>query len=120
MKIIGVRSWKKSLAAGFGILSVLVLATSALAESNKDVAVAVAKIDRARILKLANEALTQKPPAVTDHVATNSAGGPHDFFSQADYFWPNPKTANHLPYVSRDGETNRSEEHTSELQSRLH
>jgi len=66
----------------------------------------VAEMDRGRILKLANEALALSPPAITDHIATNSAGGPHDFFSQADYFWPNPKTKNHLPYVNRDGETN--------------
>jgi hypothetical protein len=26
--------------------------------------------------------------------------------SQAPYFWPNPNTANHLPYVRRDGERN--------------
>lgn len=66
----------------------------------------VAQLDWGRILKLANEALSAKPPAVTDHIATNSAGGPHDFFSQADYFWPNPNKTNGLPYVSRDGETN--------------
>lgn len=69
-------------------------------------AVSVAENDRGRILKLADEALAMTPPAVTDHVSTNSAGGPHDFFSQADYFWPNPKKPKGLPYVSRDGETN--------------
>ncbi len=107
MRIIGLRSWKKSLgAAGIAFLGALLLAPAVLAVSTNDLAATVAKIDRARILKLANEALELKPPAVTDHIATNSAGGPHDFFSQADYFWPNPKTANHLPYVSRDGETN--------------
>jgi hypothetical protein len=29
----------------------------------------------------------------------------HDFFSQADYFWPNPKNPNG-PYISRDGQSN--------------
>jgi len=47
-----------------------------------------------------------KPPAITGQIATNSAGGCHDFFSQADYEWPNPNTANGLPYVNRDGESN--------------
>ena len=34
-----------------------------------------------------------------------SAGGPHDFFSEADYWWPD---ADHPdgPYVQRDGQTN--------------
>lgn len=66
----------------------------------------VAKTDRARILSLADKALQMKPPAITDHIATNSAGGPHDFFSQADYAWPNPTNSTGLPYIGRDGESN--------------
>jgi hypothetical protein len=66
----------------------------------------VALIDRDRILKLAAQALTVRPPAITDHVATNSAGSLHDFFSQADYAWPNPTNRTGLPYVGRDGESN--------------
>ena len=62
-------------------------------------------IDHDRILKLADEALTLKPPAITDEVTMNSAGGLHDFYSQADYSWPNPNTTNGLPYINRDGET---------------
>jgi hypothetical protein len=66
----------------------------------------VARIDQTRILRLARQALELRPPAITEHVATNSAGGPHDFFSQADYAWPNPTNQNGLPYVGRDGESN--------------
>lgn len=66
----------------------------------------VAENDRARILKLADEALKLKPPAVTDAIATNSEGGPHDFFSQGDYYWPNKTNATGLPYVGHDGESN--------------
>jgi len=66
----------------------------------------VAMIDRDRILKLAGQALNLKPPAITGHVATNSAGGLHDFYSQADYAWPNPTNKSGLPYVTRDGESN--------------
>jgi hypothetical protein len=65
----------------------------------------VARLDHDRILRLANQALTLTPPAITDERATNSAGGLHDFFSQADYDWPNPKTATGLPYVYRDGQS---------------
>ncbi len=57
-------------------------------------------------MRLAQQALKLRPPAITDHIATNSAGGPHDFFSQADYAWPNPTNRNGLPYVTRDGESN--------------
>jgi hypothetical protein len=87
------------------VASVLFVANGYAASTN-ELVTTVARLDRARILKLANEALALKPPAVTDHLATNSAGGPHDFFSQADYTWPNPTNKNGLPYVGRDGESN--------------
>lgn len=76
------------------------------AQDVSNLAATVAKIDRARILKLANRALQLQPPAITDHIATNSAGGPHDFFSQADYAWPNSTNASGLPFVGRDGQSN--------------
>jgi hypothetical protein len=81
-------------------------ATNSIKSLPKKISFELAMIDHDRILKLADHALTLKPPAITDHVATNSAGGLHDFFSQADYEWPNPNAANGLPYVNRDGESN--------------
>src|SRR5258708_19863123 len=66
----------------------------------------VAKIDHDRILRLADQALRLKPPAITDSAATDSAGGLHDFFSQADYAWPNPTNKSGLPYVGHDAESN--------------
>jgi hypothetical protein len=88
------------------LLAILVFARPACAISTNDLAVTVAKIDRARILRLAAKAMKMKPPAITDEIATNSAGGPHDFFSQADYAWPNPTNKTGLPYIGRDGESN--------------
>jgi hypothetical protein len=76
------------------------------AASANNLAITVAKIDRARILHLAAKAMDLKPPAITDHIATNSTGGPHDFFSQADYAWPNPTNKTGLPYIGRDGMSN--------------
>ena len=74
--------------------------------SKGKLAIGIAKMDRSRIMRLANQALRLEPPAITDHVATNSAGGLHDFYSQADYSWPNQTNATGLPYVNRDGESN--------------
>ena len=74
------------------------------AQDTSNLAITVAKIDHARILKLANAALKLKPPVITDHFSTNSAGGQHDFFSQADYAWPNPTNDSGLPFIGRDGE----------------
>lgn len=61
--------------------------------------------DRARILRAANAYLEQQPTTVTASRATRSPGGPHDYFSQGDYWWPNPKDPD-APYIQRDGETN--------------
>src|ERR1019366_4001994 len=81
-------------------------ATNSIKNPLPKISFEVAMIDHDRILKLADQALTLKPPAITDQVATNSAGGLHDFYSQADYEWPNPNATNGLPYVGRDGESN--------------
>lgn len=66
----------------------------------------VAAIDHDRILKAADAALNQPPVTITAFHAKLSAGGPHDFYSNGDYWWPNPDTTNGLPYVQRDGRTN--------------
>jgi Alginate lyase len=65
----------------------------------------VANTDRKRILQAAAEFVSQSPLTITAFPATRSAGGPHDFYSQADYFWPNPKDPNG-PYINRDGQSN--------------
>lgn len=66
----------------------------------------VAAIDRARILKAAEAASAITPITITKYRAQLSEGGPHDFYSNGDYWWPNPNTTNGLPYVQRDGQTN--------------
>jgi len=66
----------------------------------------VATIDHDRILRAAAAALKQEPVTITAFRAKLSKGGPNDFYSNADYWWPNPDTTNGLPYVSRDGESN--------------
>src|ERR1700733_15884793 len=65
----------------------------------------VAATDSQRILTAADRYLSQKPLTITAFPAKRSAGGLHDFFSQADYFWPNPKNP-HGPYINRDGQSN--------------
>jgi hypothetical protein len=49
--------------------------------------------------------LTLPPATVTSFHAARSSGGPHDFFSEGDYWWPDPRNASG-PYVRRDGESN--------------
>jgi len=65
----------------------------------------VAATDRERIVKAAAAYVTQMPITITAFPAKHSAGGLHDFYSQADYFWPNPKDPAG-PYINRDGQSN--------------
>lgn len=58
-----------------------------------------------QILAEADWAMKQSPITVTAESSPRSAGGKHDFFSEADYFWPNPFNPDG-PYINRDGETN--------------
>ena len=66
----------------------------------------VAAIDRARILTAADSALKQAPVSITAFPAKLSEGGSNDFYSNGDYWWPDPSKPNGLPYIKRDGETN--------------
>ena len=60
---------------------------------------------RKQIMDEADWAMQQQPVTITAESSKRSAGGIHDFFSEADYFWPDPKNPDG-PYVNRDGLTN--------------
>jgi len=66
----------------------------------------VAQIDHARILKAADAALKMEPVTITGFHAKLSEGGPNDFYSNGDYWWPDPSKTSGLPYLQRDGQTN--------------
>jgi hypothetical protein len=57
------------------------------------------------VLKEAAWALKQTPVTITAYRATRSAGGIHDFYSEGDYWWPNPVSPD-SPYIQKDGMTN--------------
>jgi hypothetical protein len=65
----------------------------------------VAAFDRARILKAANQYLSETPITITAAHSPRSAGGIHDFFSEGDYWWPDPLNPGG-PYIQRDGMSN--------------
>jgi hypothetical protein len=58
-----------------------------------------------KVLDEAAWALQQEPVTVTAQSSPRSAGGKHDFFSEGDYWWPNPKNAD-SPYIQKDGMSN--------------
>src|SRR6218665_869542 len=65
----------------------------------------VIKTLKTQLIQRAEKALQEKPLTVTAYKATRSAGGPHDFYSEGDYWWPDPANVD-SPYIQRDGITN--------------
>ena len=65
----------------------------------------IKKVLQQQIMREAAWALKQLPMTVTDESSVRSAGGKHDFYSEGDYWWPNPASAD-SPYIQKDGMTN--------------
>ena len=65
----------------------------------------VSDLLKPEVLRQADEWLSREPVTVTAFVAERSAGGLHDFYSEGDYWWPDPENPDG-PYIRRDGESN--------------
>lgn len=57
------------------------------------------------IVKEANWAMQQQPITVTSSYCERSAGDLHDFYSEGDYWWPDPDNPDGA-YIRKDGQTN--------------
>lgn len=58
-----------------------------------------------RIIQEADQYLNQEPVPLTNFRAERSEGGLHDFYSEGDYWWPDPENPEG-PYIRRDGQSN--------------
>jgi hypothetical protein len=65
----------------------------------------LAEFERPRVLVEAKQYLQQPPITITASSSPRSAGGKHDYFSEGDYWWPDPSNPNG-PYIQRDGMSN--------------
>jgi hypothetical protein len=63
------------------------------------------EVERARVLEAARRYRSERPVTVTASRCARSAGSLHDYFSEADYWWPDPENPSG-PYVQRDGQSN--------------
>jgi len=61
--------------------------------------------ERDRVVSAARTYLAEEPMTITASSSPRSAGGPHDFFSEGDYWWPDPQNPGG-PYIQRDGMSN--------------
>ena len=57
------------------------------------------------IIETATSFMDSLPVTVTANICDRSAGGPNDFYSEGDYWWPDSENSEG-PYIRRDGKTN--------------
>jgi hypothetical protein len=79
--------------------------TAAESASDTESLLEIMALDRQRILRQASRFAAEKPVTVTGSRSPRSAGALHDFFSEGDYWWPDPKHPAG-PYIRRDGMSN--------------
>lgn len=100
---------KKILLAACVLINVFGYASFALAKAPKDavkeIEKTVVKTLKALVLKNAEWAMKQQPLTVTAESSARSAGGKNDFYSEGDYWWPDPLNPDG-PYIQKDGMTN--------------
>jgi hypothetical protein len=65
----------------------------------------VINVLRNDIITRADKNLNEAPQTITMFICKRSAGGIHDFYSEGDYWWPDPSNPDG-PYIQRDGMTN--------------
>ncbi|MEJ1973097.1 MAG: alginate lyase family protein [Lacunisphaera sp.] len=70
----------------------------------------IAALDRDRVLRRAAAAMLRQPVSLRSAplppFAAKAGAVAGDYLSMGDYWWPNPRTPDGLPYVRRDGESN--------------
>ena len=90
-------------------LTTLILLSSGLVAGTsvraQPASINVTAFDRSRVLAAANKYLNEEPITITASHSPRSAGGIHDFFSEGDYWWPDPSNPDG-PYIQRDGMSN--------------
>lgn len=65
----------------------------------------VIKLLGKEIILQADQLLKEKPHTITEFTCPRSAGGKNDFYSEGDYWWPDPQNPTG-PFIQRDGLTN--------------
>lgn len=59
-----------------------------------------------QLLAEADAAMELPTITITENPNLQASGDPHDYFSTAPYYWPNPNTPDGMPYIRKDGERN--------------
>lgn len=88
------------------ILSLPVLLLTACTGANSDTSSEdILEHERNRVINAADSYLDSTVETVTSTVSERSEGGAHDYYSEGDYWWPDPDNPDG-PYIRRDGKSN--------------
>jgi Alginate lyase len=85
---------------------VFLLDARTLAEQKQRYAADANNALAAAVRDAADRAMKEGLFSVMDKPVAPPSGDKHDYMSMGTYWWPNPKTANGLPYIRHDGERN--------------
>ena len=88
----------------FAFLATIMSFDVIVAEAKPD-AFDIIQIERPRVLQKAERYLGEKPRTITADSCTRSEVSTHDFYSEGDYWWPDPKNPDG-PYIRKDGQSN--------------
>ena len=91
--------------ASLGIAVMLMILEMAMAKDCPGFTNRVILMERMRIESVINEVMEMPVVTVTASRSPRSEGGLHDYYSEGDYWWPNPVDPGG-PYIRRDGESN--------------
>ncbi|HTN22222.1 MAG TPA: alginate lyase family protein [Pelobium sp.] len=87
------------------LVVIIFAACSPKINNDKSIAQQAEEVLKEQTLAEADWAMQQQPVTVTAETSARSAGGKHDFYSEGDYWWPNPEDPTG-PYIQKDGMTN--------------
>jgi hypothetical protein len=87
------------------IFNLLILLPLPVPGSERSIKHQVIRLLRTEIIARADKVLYEKPITITSFVCDRSAGRIHDFYSEGDYWWPDPEDPDG-PYIQRDGMSN--------------
>jgi hypothetical protein len=89
----------------WGFFAVMMALSACPAFAQQPDAFDILAFERARVLQAATRYLSERPITLTASTSPRSAGGAQDFFSEGDYWWPDPGNPEG-PYIQRDGLSN--------------
>lgn len=92
---------RRDFCAGLGVLWSLPALAAAAPGGGLD----LWAIERDRVLRAADAFRDEPPVTITAFPAPRSPGGVHDYYSEGDYWWPDPAHPGG-PYIRRDGFSN--------------